>query len=77
MINTIKLNKIWWKDFDYIYKGIYLTRLLSFLLLVYTAITINAYFNNQNIVTAWEATTGVLIFIFIFGKIVYIIRGAK
>jgi hypothetical protein len=64
------MNKLWWRDFDYIYKGIYLTRLLSFLLLVYTAITINAYFTNQSIVVEWEVLTGVLIFIFVFGKIV-------
>lgn len=69
------MSKSWWRDFDYVYKGIYLTRLIYFLLSVYVVMAIVSYINNKSIVKAWEIETGFLILLFLVGKILGIFRG--
>ena len=56
-------------DFDYVYKGVYLTRLISFLLFVYGSIIIYAYYSEQDILAGIFITTVFFIFIMICRKI--------
>lgn len=56
-------------DFDYVYKGVYLTRLISYLFFVYITIIIYAYYTEQNILTGIMITTGFITFIIVCGKI--------
>ncbi len=56
-------------DFDYVYKRIYLTRLIIFLLILYGGVVFYGYYTNQNIMDGILLTTGLLIFIIICGKI--------
>ena len=63
----MKYNKF--LDFDYVCKGIYLTRLISSLFFLYSAMIIYAHYTGENILTAIVITTGFIIFIMICGYI--------
>jgi len=56
-------------DFDYVYNGIYITRLIMYLSIVYGGITLYGYYTNQNIIDGIFITTVFFIFIMICGKI--------
>ena len=56
-------------DLDYVYKGIYLTRLISYLFFLYSAMIIYTHYTGENILTTIIITTGFLIFIMICGYI--------
>ena len=56
-------------DFDYVYKGIYLIRLISFLFFLYSAMIIYTHYTGENILIAIMITTGFILFIMICGKI--------
>lgn len=63
----MKYNKF--LDFDYVYKGVYLTRLIMFLLMLYIGIFIFAIITGRNVIDGFLITTGFLMFIIICGKI--------
>ncbi len=56
-------------NFDYVYKKIYLVRLISSLIFLYTSMILIAYFQNESIINVILTTTGIIIFIMICGYI--------
>jgi len=61
-------------DLDYVYKGIYLTRLILYLFFLYSVMIIYAHYTEENMLTAVIITTGFLIFIMICGYIGNILK---
>ncbi len=54
-------------DFDYVYKGVYLTRLIMFLLMLFGGMVLYSYFTNQNIIDGILVLTGFL-FLYLYVK---------
>lgn len=56
-------------DYDYVYKGIYISRLVIFLSLVFIISTIYAFLEHKNVITVWILCIMLLGFILLCGKI--------
>lgn len=64
-------------DFDLVYKGVYIIRLITFLITFFTFIAVYLYVTNENVLDGIIISVGLLLFIIISGKIGEYILGKR